>query len=88
MADIIETPPEPAIAAVPNMTITVNGKEFALENTPRLRWSDIGRMAGVPMGRWTNTSSVTVTVPGSAARQHLHGFSLIVVDGMSITAQA
>jgi hypothetical protein len=83
------------------MKITVNGKEFtdgfnadgtpkALQGRPRLKWSDIGRMAGIPMGqtgKWTNNGTVSVTVPGEdKPRQHKYGYSLIVVDGMAITA--
>ena len=85
------------------MKITVNGKEFtdgfnldltpkALQGKPRLKWSDIGRMAGIPMGpngKWSNNGTVRVTVPGEdKARVHKYGYSLVLVDGMAITARA
>jgi hypothetical protein len=84
------------------MKITVNGKEFtdgfnpdgspkALQGKARLRWSDIGRMAGVAMSfktKWTNNATVRVTLPGETSpRPHKYGYSLILVDGMSITAR-
>jgi hypothetical protein len=84
------------------MTITVNGKSFsdgfnpdgspkALQGKPRLKWSDIGRLAGIPMGprgKWTNNGTVRVTAPGEEKpRVHKYGYSLVLVDGMSITAR-
>ena len=76
------------------MKITVNGKEYTdgpnqpLENKPRLKWSDIGRLAGIPHGKFTNNSTVRINVPGEEKpREHKHGFSLILIDGMAITAR-
>jgi len=84
------------------MKITVNGKEFTdglnpdgspkpLEGRPRLRWRDIGRLAGESMDRntkWTSNATVRVVVPGvDKPREYKHGYSLILVDGMAITAR-
>ena len=81
------------------MKITVNGQEYtdgftpdgqpkALENKPRLRWSDIGRLAGLRRDQITSKMDITVTLPGEKPKAHVHGWILIVVDGMQITARA
>jgi hypothetical protein len=74
------------------MKITINGKEITdgdgqpLDGKTRLKWSEIGRLAGIP--RVTNAMDVTVQLPDEKApKQHLHGFSLVLVDGMAITAR-
>jgi hypothetical protein len=73
-----------------------DGQPLALQGKPRLKWSDIGRMGGLYFGRdenhpqrMTSKSLIRVTVPGEdKPREHVHGWSLIVVDGMSITVRA
>jgi hypothetical protein len=85
--DIVDAAP----AISDTVTITINGKELTLTNIPRLKWADIANLAGIPTGprgKWTNNSTVTVKAPGEDARPHYHGFSLIVVDGMEISAKA
>ncbi len=66
------------------MNIVVNGKPVAIDQ-PRLRWIDIGTLAQIrPV---TNTMKVTYKLPDAdAAKVHKHGYSLIVVEGMEITA--
>ena len=67
------------------VTVTVNGTTYTLENTPRLRWIDIGRLGRVRTV--TNGMTVTYTLPGDdKAISHTYGQILIVVDGMTITA--
>jgi hypothetical protein len=82
------------------MKITVNGNEVTdgfnadgspkpLENKPRLRWIEIGMLAGIQPQCITNNMEVTYTLPPDPRpKQHRHGHILIVVDGMQITARA
>jgi hypothetical protein len=80
------------------MKITVNGKDFTdglnpdstlkpLEGKARLRWSELGRLGGLAPGRITSNMQISVTLPGEKPKPHVHGWSLIIVDGMIITVQ-